>query len=50
MLKDMRDDILALGLPAITEKYLMTKYKITEEEARAWMEDKPFDDNEDMMV
>lgn len=50
MLKDMRDDIMALGLPAITEKYLMTKYKITEEEARAWMEDKPFDDNEDMMV
>lgn len=46
MLKDMREDIGILGLPAITERYLVEKYKISDEEARAWIENKEYEDDD----
>ena len=50
MLEDMREDVVTLGLPKITERYLMEKYKLTDEEARAWLEDRPEEDDENKAV
>lgn len=48
-LSSIRDDIAVLGLPKLTERYLMEKYGLSAEEANSWIMGTP-EDNEDRDV
>lgn len=48
-LNSIRDDIAALGLPKLTERYLMEKYSLSAEEANSWITG-AVQDNEDTDV